>query len=332
MEVTDDADMPMFGRAGLPASGVAAVVVNVEVANPNAAGYVSVTPGCTTSQTASQEYARGGTISNQLTVRLDDAGRMRIRLSAGRALVLVDVAGYYSTDTGGDRFHAVPTTRANPGGTVVTAGTLAHLTVAGRGIPDDGTVDAVTATVEVFAPTAAGYIRVTPDLVESQTATQEFGAHQTISNLVTVQVVGGKIELRMSAGSATVFVDINGYHSVPTDTTGDAFHPVSTARVNPGGTTVASTADLHLAVAGHAGVPASATAIAGVVEVSAPTTAGYVRATPDLVVTSTATQEFVARQTISNAVAVGLAAGKIQLHMSAGRAALFVDVAGYFGP
>jgi hypothetical protein len=334
MEANDDADMPLLGRAGLPASGVAAVVVNVEVASPTTAGYVSVTPGCSTSQTANQEFAAGTTVSNQVTVRLDDAGRLRIRLSAGRASVFVDVAGYYSTDPVGDRFHAVASTRANPGGTVVRAGTPVHLTVAGHGVPDDGTVDAVTATVEVSAPSSAGFVRVTPDGTNSQTAVQEFRAGQTISNLVTAALVGGKIELQVSAGSARVFVDVNGYYSTPAVTTGDAFHPLPTARVNVGGTTVTRLADLHLAVAGHAGVPATgATAVAGVVEVSAPSDPGYVRVTPDGVASQTATQEFSRSQTISNAVAVGLSgAGRIQLHMSFGRAKLFVDIAGYFAP
>ncbi len=309
-------------------------MVNVEVANPTATGYVSVTPGCTTSQTATAEFTAGTTISNQATVRLDPSGSLRIRLSAGRASVFVDVAGYYSTDLTGDRFHAVATTRANPGGSTVVAGTPLHLTVTGQGIPNDGTADAVTATVEVFAPTAGGYVRVTPDLADSQTAVQEFAPHQSISNLTTVALAGGRIQISLSAGSATVFVDVNGYYSVPSVATGDPFHPIPTARVNPGGTAVTSAADLHLAVAGTAGVPATGSSgIAGVVEVSAPSASGYLRATPDGVVSQTATQEFAPGQTISDAVAVGLStAGQVELHMSAGRAVLFVDVGGYFGP
>jgi hypothetical protein len=334
IEVRDDLDMPMLGKAGLPASGVDAVVVNVEVINPTTAGYISVTPGCVTSQTAVQEFNAGVTISNQVTVRLDAAGRIRLRMSNGRASVQVDVAGYYATvDPTGDRFHAIPTTRVVLAGTPVVAGTPVHMTLAGHGIPNDGTVDAATATIEVVSPTTAGYIRVTPDGTDSQTAIQEFKAGQTISNLFTVKLVNGAIQIRISAGSARVQVDINGYYSVPSVTTGDVFHPVPTARVEPAGTTVTAPTDVHLTVAGKAGVPASgATAIAGVVEVSGPTTAGYVRVNPDGVVSQTANQEFVAGQTISDAVAVGLVNGRIQLHMSAGRALLLVDVGGWFGP
>jgi VCBS repeat-containing protein len=215
----------------------------------------------------------------------------------------------------------------------VAAGTPVHLTLAGHGIPNDGTVDAVTATIEVVSPTTAGYIRVTPDLSDSQTAVQEFRAGQTISNLFTVELVNGRVQIRISAGSARVQVDINGYFSVSSVSTGDVFHPVSTARVLAAGTTVTATSDVHLTVAGEAGVPGSgATAIAGVVEVSGPTAAGYVRVNPDGVVSQTANQEFVAGQTISDAVAVGLSdAGGIQVHISAGRALLLVDIAGWFG-
>jgi VCBS repeat-containing protein len=215
----------------------------------------------------------------------------------------------------------------------VAAGTPVHLTLAGHGIPNDGTVDAATATIEVVSPTTAGYIRVTPDGTDSQTAVQEFRAGQTISNLFTVKLVNGRVQIRISAGSARVQVDINGYFSVSSVSTGDVFHPVPTARVEPAGTVVTAPTDVHLLVAGKAGVPASgATAIAGVVEVSGPTTAGYVRVNPDGVISQTANQEFVAGQTISNAVAVGLVNGRIQLHMSAGRALLLVDVGGWFGP
>jgi hypothetical protein len=67
---------------------------------------------------------------------------------------------------------------------------------------------------EVFNPTAAGYVRVTPAGLDPAVAVQEFTKAATISNLVAVKLVGGKIQVKVSAGSARVLMDIAGYYTV----------------------------------------------------------------------------------------------------------------------
>jgi hypothetical protein len=45
-------------------------------------------------------------------------------------------------------------------------------------------------------------------------AAQEFTKAATISNLVAVKLVGGKIQVKVSAGSARILMDVAGYYTV----------------------------------------------------------------------------------------------------------------------
>jgi len=194
------------GIAGVP-SNATAVVVNTEVFQPSAAGYVRVTPFGSDASVAVQEFTAGQTISNLVTVKLVN-GKIQGKVSAGTARVLMDVSGYYS-DGAGSSFAGVSTARAFDG----TVGTTARpIQIAGlAGVPANAT--AVVVNTEVFQPTAAGYVRVTPAGTDPSVAVQEFRAGQTISNLVVVKLVNGKIQAKVSAGSARVLMDVSGYFS-----------------------------------------------------------------------------------------------------------------------
>jgi hypothetical protein len=211
-----DRQVTIAGLGGVPATGADAVLVNVEVQKPSAAGYLRVTPGGTTSQTAVQEFGAGQAISNMVAVRLSSTGTISLHISAGHSDVFVDVLGYW-TATGGESFIPLTQTRAYASGAhPLVAGTDKELTMTGiAGIPSSG-VDSVLVNVEIQSPTQAGYVRVTPGNVANRTATQEFTPGETISNLVSVQLSsGGAIRLHLSAGTATYFVDVEGYTPTP---------------------------------------------------------------------------------------------------------------------
>ena len=122
---------------------------------------------------------------------------------------------------------------------------------------------------EVFNPTAAGYVRVTPAGSDPSVAVQEFARGQAISNLVVVKLVGGKIQVKVSAGSARVLMDVSGYYSAGA---GASFTALPTARVFDG---TATTAPRLVQIAGVGGVPADATSVVVNTEVFAPSAAGY---------------------------------------------------------
>jgi hypothetical protein len=321
-----DYDMQIAAPGGLPADADA-VLVNVEVSSPTQAGYLRVTPGGSNSATAVQEFAAGQTISNAVAVKFGPGGTIRLHLSAGSATVFVDVAGVFTRSGPGDAYLPVPQARVH-GPTSLRSGADKDVVVAGRGgIPADA--DAVLVNVEVSAPSKAGYLRVTPGGSNSATAVQEFSAGQTISTLVAVKLgPGGTIRLHLSAGSATVFVDVAG--AFVSNRSADAYRPVPQARVS-GPLALTAGQDRDVVIAGKGGIPVNADAVLVNVEVSAPSRAGYLRVTPGGSTSSTAVQEFAVGQTISALVPVKLGpGGTIRLHLSAGTATVFVDVAGAF--
>lgn len=314
----------VLAKGGVP-TGVpntaTAVAVNVEVFNPSASGYLRVTPFGADSQVAAQEFTTGRSISNLVVVKVIN-GKLQARVSTGSARILVDVAGYYSNDTNGSLFTPLATTRIynQPGST-----TAAAVQVAGQGgVPNTAT--AVVANVEVSNPTANGYVRVTPFGSNPQVATQQFVAGKTISNLAVVQLSSGKIQVKLSAGTGQVLVDVAGYYG-PSSSGGSHFTALNTTRIV---NTSVGTTPSPASVTGVGGVPANATAVVVNVEVSNPTVAGYVRVTPYGSDPQVAVQEFVAHQTISNLVIMKVVDGRIQSKLSAGSAQVLMDVAGYY--
>ena len=324
-----DREVQVTGLGNIPGSGVDAVVLNVEVQSPSKSGYIRVTPGGYTSQTAVQEFAAGQTISAVTQVRVGATGTVRLHLSSGTARVFLDAEGYYtpSTDTTGVRFTPVATARVyGTDSTRVVAGADQSIQIAGlAGVPSNAT--GVVANVEVQNATSAGYIRVTPAPSGDRSAVQEFLPGGTVSNLTTVGLSNGTITLHLSHGSATVFVDVVGWYG-PSAT--DVYHPVTTARAYDK-LPVTAGADQDLVLTGRAGVPSTGVnSVTMTVEIQSPTQAGYVRVTPGGIDSQTAVQEFKARQTISNLVTVKLdSQGRARLHLSNGSAIAFLDVVGY---
>ena len=85
------------GPAGLPTSGVTAVVLNVTVTNPSASGFLTVWPAGAGRPTASDlNFSPGQTIPNLVVVGVSSSGAISIFNFAGSADVIVDIAGWYS--------------------------------------------------------------------------------------------------------------------------------------------------------------------------------------------------------------------------------------------
>ncbi|SBN63941.1 hypothetical protein GA0004736_2890 [Curtobacterium sp. 9128] len=201
--------VPLAGRAGIPTDATA-VAVNTGIGSPTTSGYVRVTPAGRDAQVATQEFTAGRPVSNLTIVRLVD-GAAQVKVSAGRAQVFMDVAGYYTADDRGSAFVSVAPTRT---ATVHPTTTASLVPVTGTG-PVPATASAVVATVGVSAPSAAGYVRVTAPGQDAQVAVQSFRAGEAVSNLVMTPVSGTdrtrNLQVKVSSGSATVFLDVAGY-------------------------------------------------------------------------------------------------------------------------
>lgn len=310
------------GTGGVPADATA-VVVNVEVSNPTTAGYVRVTPRGSDPRVATQAFSAGQSIANLSTVKLVQGG-VQVKLSSGTGTVFLDVSGYY-VDGQGATYTPLDAQRVF-GGTVGT--TPVRVPLAGLGgVPAGAT--AVAVNTQVQDTTANGYVRVTPAGRDAQVAAQVFTRGTAISNLVIVRLVDGAAQVKVSSGTATVFMDVSGYYE--DSDSGSVFVPIDTTRAYSGPVT---TTPRTVRLTGTAGVPGTATAVVANAETEQTTATGYLRVTPAGQDAQVATQPFRAGTAVSNLVMVKVNGSsvdrRVQAKVSAGSAVLDFDVAGYF--
>ena len=89
-------DPVVVGRGGIPATGVGAVVLNVTVTEPTAAGYVTVFPSGDPRPTASNlNFVAGQTIPNLTIAKVGVGGRVSLFNFAGQAHLIVDIVGWF---------------------------------------------------------------------------------------------------------------------------------------------------------------------------------------------------------------------------------------------
>jgi hypothetical protein len=108
--------LAVSGRAGVPASGVAAVVLNITVTGATVGSYLAAYPSGQARPTASSiNFVPGVNRANIATVPIGAGGQIAIYNNAGTVSVIVDVMGFYAagdtTLTNGDEFTPVPPDR-----------------------------------------------------------------------------------------------------------------------------------------------------------------------------------------------------------------------------
>ncbi|CAA9296611.1 MAG: hypothetical protein AVDCRST_MAG48-996 [uncultured Friedmanniella sp.] len=210
-------DVQVTGRAGVPATGVAAVVLNVTATQEAANGYVTVHPtGVTRTNATTLDYRKGQSQANTTVIKLGTGGKVSLYSSAGTHLV-ADIAGWLPT--GADLTAVNPTrildTRTGLGAPAVAkvaAGGRVDLQVTGRGgVPATG-VKAAVLNVTVISPAVSGYATAYPTGTNRPLAsTLNYGVGQTIANGAIVKLgTDGKVSL-YSSGETHLLVSVVGY-------------------------------------------------------------------------------------------------------------------------
>ncbi|MEV7441406.1 hypothetical protein AB0O22_09680 [Streptomyces sp. NPDC091204] len=209
--------LQVAGVKGVPASGVTAVVMNVTAVNPTEAGHVTVYPnGQAAPGVSNLNFTAGQVVPNLVTVPVVN-GKVDLRNNSGSVDLIADVTGYYSAT--GSTFSAgspvrLLDTRYGLGARAgsVGQGGVVSLQIAGvEGVPLTG-VTAVVLNVTVTAPTQDGHLIVQPHGVPRPNVSNlNFTAGQTVSNLVVVPVVDGRVTFYNNTGSADVIADLNGW-------------------------------------------------------------------------------------------------------------------------
>jgi hypothetical protein len=233
-------DVQITGVAGVP-SGASAVTVNLTGAAPTAATYLQLYPAPSSGNPvpliSNLNLVPGQAAAVAVQVALPPSGKLRVRNQSGTTGVIIDVSGYFTSDTTHGAYYPL----AEPArvlDTAISAGTARAVNVAGlAGAPANpvaavvnltGAAPAVGTFESVF-PTPGGATTVTavaPPTFSSLNLT----AHQTRANLVTVPIgPDGRISVYNKIGTIRSIVDVQGFYS---NTVGGlAYYPLAPTRV-----------------------------------------------------------------------------------------------------
>ncbi|MET8201133.1 right-handed parallel beta-helix repeat-containing protein [Micromonospora taraxaci] len=343
-------DLPQVG--GVPAADISSIVLNVTVTGPTTAGFVKVYPDAgTPTTTSSVNFVANETVPNLVTVPVRE-GRIYLENASGGTVHLVaDLQGYYSAH--GSGFAPLAPTRVLDTRSAAPVAPNADLHVDLSGVlPADAT--AAILNVTVTQPTTAGVLTVYPDGTPVPVASNlNFVAGQTIPNLVTVRVVGGKVAIRnVSSGTTHVVADVAGYFGSAASGATQTYVPYGPFRIADSRTgngligraagplekqAVASVEAWYYKAfdGGGCGSDCPApTAVVANLTVTAPTTAGVLTAFPSWTAPPTASNvNFVAGETASNLAVIKTREARISLYNnSSGSSHVLVDQAGYFIP
>ncbi|HET8594992.1 MAG TPA: CHAP domain-containing protein [Intrasporangium sp.] len=326
------------GRAGLPSTGIGAVLVNVNVMTPAAAGYLTVHASGTTQPNSREvSYGAGGTVTKLVLARVGTDGRIRIYTSA-RTDVSADVVGWSPVGgyvSGGAPVRVLDTRTglAAPKARLAAGGTLDLVVTGKAGVPTTG-AGSVLLDVSASAPSVGGWLTTwAKGTTRPGTPQVRYEAGRASTGLVQAKIgTGGAVSIHSTA-QTDVMVDVVGW--LPTSADQIAVNPVRLLDSQSGlgiaaGRVAAGAAPL-VKVTGRAGVPTSGVkAVVATVTAVSPTAAGYLTAyASGTIEPAYASVKYGSGQSVVNTVVVPVGVdGSIRVR--AGSAAyLKVDVLGY---
>ncbi len=331
-------EVQVAGLAGVPSDAVA-VALNMTVVNARAAGFATVYPcGQPRPEASNLNYSAGQTVPNLVIAKPGVGGRVCV-FSYSTVDLLADVSGFFPVGSG---FAPVsnPTrildTRNGIGSPVsgVGAGQTLEVQVAGlAGVPSDAV--AVALNMTVVNARAAGFATVYPcGQPRPEASNLNYSAGQTVPNLVIAKPgVGGRVCV-FSYSTVDLLADVSGFFPV-----GSGFAPVSNpTRIldtrNGIGSPVSGVGagqTLEVQVAGLAGVPSDAVAVALNMTVVNARAAGFATVYPCGQPRPEASNlNYSAGQTVPNLVIAKPGVGGRVCVFSYSTVDLLADVSGFF--
>ncbi len=196
-------DVPIAGKGGIPSSGATSVVLKARVRS-TARGWLRIGAGGQAPQVPTAAVDAQETISHLVTVPLGTgaaSGKVRLRLTSGRATVVLEAVGWYGPSAvGGQVFH--------PASGRYAASLHGRQVVVG-GLPDNSQV---LLTVHLTMPTATGWLGAGPGGQNILHDVQEYRAGRPVSGtIITTTNPNGKVRFQMSAGITNYRVDYLGW-------------------------------------------------------------------------------------------------------------------------
>ncbi|MBI4882967.1 MAG: hypothetical protein HY826_02810 [Actinobacteria bacterium] len=364
---TKNHELKVTGVGGIPAYGVAAVLLNVTAVQPPGGDWLTVYPRPPVPTGGDINYDQatynafpntsnlnlniGETVPNLVMARVGAGGTIRFwNASVSGMHVLADVAGWFDTGApevtgGGLRFTGITPdrlldTRNGIGDTIghVMPGDIREVKV--RDIPGvPSTAESVVLNVTAAAPTGTGFVTVYPSGGAIPNASNlNLNTGQSRANLVVVKVgTGNSVSLAAFETDLDLIVDIFGFYG-PTGGLTTAIDPIrivdsrlglgTAGRFQPG-----ESRDVQ--VTGIFGIPSNATAVIVNVTAAETTEWGFLTVWPAGLTRpdSSNVNWPAAGRNVPNMVMIKVGpGGMISVYNALGLASVIVDIFGYVTP
>ena len=296
-------------------------------------------------------WQAGWTVPNAVTVKVGDGGsaegKINVYNNNGSANVIIDVVGYYKTDTGAgltslDPVRIIdsrPSSQVGPYNSPWLTQTTRDVTVTDApGVPAGA--DAVVLNVTVTGTTASSNLRIWPAGSPTPLVSNlNWQPGWTIPNAVTVKVgANDQISVYNNNGSANVIIDVVGYFDAGT---GDEFHPLTPSRIqdsrsgskvglysSPWGSGITR----PVPVTATGGVPVEAAAVLLNTTVTGTTASSNLRIWPSGPLPTVSSLNWQPGWTIANAVTAKVGGtGQVNIYNNNGNTDVIADVAGWYG-
>ncbi|MFI6241615.1 hypothetical protein ACIBEF_17230 [Micromonospora sp. NPDC050795] len=335
------------GIAGIPTSGVSALMVDVTAIYPTANTFLTIYPDLTDPKASAMNASIGEVMTNSAVVKPGTNGKLAVRNAGGNVHIRVDVVGYFTAATGSTGSGFVPVnhtrvvdTRTGQGitaGTMPTRGTRAA-NISGSGlVPSSAT--AVMLDVVVIGATGNGWLTVGSSTAAETGIDYAKGA-TSIGMVVKLNPgAGGAVVLENRGQAVHVAITVQGYWTgSPTTGAGLRMVPATTlydSRFPSGAQPVPAYGTIDVAVAGTSGLPTRGIAAAVLnVHAVAPTVDGFFNVTPlGSALNVASTTNFPAAHVARSSIVVTKLGteGKVRIkNVSSGTVHIVVDLQGWY--
>jgi hypothetical protein len=335
-----------------PATGLGAVSMNVTVVDPDNSGFLTVFPCANRAEVSNVNFVAGQTVANAVIAPVSGTGTICF-FSNTPAHVIADINGYFPAGAGYTPVTPKRVLDTRPGASPDALlnvpeqqiGGVNELRVSMLSLPQSTTpasgVGAVSLNVTVTNPVASGFLTVYPCANRALVSSVNFVAGQTVANAVIAPLSPGGEICFFSNVSTDVIADISGWFPAESgyapaasparvlDTRAgqspDALRDVAKQQI--GGTTELR---VQMTELGDVTPPLGVGAVSLNVTVTNPIGPGFVTVYPCGDRPAVSSVNFVAGQTVANAVIVPIsAAGELCFFSNLGTD-LIVDINGFF--
>ena len=214
---------PTGSQVTIP-TGITAVAMNVTAVDTTALGDLTVYPNETSSGTtvstpivSNLNFSAGQTVANLAIVPVGADGKVEFFNggSKGATDAIADISGYFTSGTGGAKYHALGPVRLLD--TRIGEGEKSVSAIAGKGTLTLGLPAAYTAVVAnltVVSPASIGYLSGYPaGGARPGVSNVNFLANQTTPNLAIVPSNSGVTFYNAGTGATQLLMDLAGYFS-----------------------------------------------------------------------------------------------------------------------